>query len=159
MQIKTLFNNTINFFYPPFKGIMSEQLFRYAFSGGLATCIDITVYFLSYHFLLKEANLHLSVFTLSPHVAAVLIAFVVSFPIGFLLQKYITFTNSTLRGRVQLFRYLLIVAFCIILNIVFIKLFVEQFHLFPTIAKVITTFIVVTFSYFTQRNYSFKEAK
>jgi putative flippase GtrA len=159
MFLKNLFNNTINFFYPPFKGIMSEQLFRYAFSGSLATCIDITIYFLSYHFLLKETNLHLSLFTLSPHVAAVLIAFVISFPIGFLLQKYITFTNSTLRGRVQLFRYLLIVVFCIVLNIVFIKLFVEQFHLFPTIAKIITTFIVVTFSYFTQRNYSFKEAK
>ncbi len=159
MQFRNLFTSIINFFYPPFKGIISEQLFRYAFSGGLATSVDIAVYFVSYHFLLKEANLHLSLFTLSPHVAAVLVAFVISFPIGFLLQKYITFTNSTLRGRVQLLRYLLIVVICIFLNIFFIKLFVEQFHVYPTVAKIITTFIVVTFSYFTQRNFSFKEAK
>jgi putative flippase GtrA len=147
----------IAFFYPPFRGMMSEQLFRYAFSGSVATALDIFIYFISYNFILLKNNLHIAGLTISPHVAAIIIAFIISFPVGFFLQKFITFTNSNLRGRVQLFRYLLIVLVCILLNIVFIKLLVEHFNIYPTVAKIITTVIVVTFSYFTQQKYSFKE--
>jgi putative flippase GtrA len=57
---------------------------------------------------------------------------------------------------VQLFRYFVLVVICILLNYVFIKLFVEQFHIYPTVAKIFTTIIVVSFSYLTQKNYTFK---
>lgn len=136
---------------------MSEQLFRYAFCGAAANALDIFIYFLSYNFILHKQNLDLGFTTMSPHVAAIFIAFCCSFPVGFLLQKYITFTTSSLRGRVQLFRYFTIVAICILMNIFLIKLFVEQLHLYPTVSKVIITVLVVAFSYFTQRHYSFRE--
>jgi putative flippase GtrA len=45
---------------------------------------------------------------------------------------------------------------CLLLNYIFIKLFVEQFHLYPTVAKILTTVIVVSFSYLTQKNYTFR---
>jgi putative flippase GtrA len=157
-SITSLFNGIIAFFYPPFRGIMSEQLFRYAFCGGFATALDIVIYFINYNYLLQKDNLHLGALTLSPHVAAFLIAFCFSFPVGFFLQKYITFTNSALRGRVQLFRYSLIVLVNIILNILLIKLFVEQLHFFPTVARIVTAVFVVTFSYFSQRHFSFRSA-
>lgn len=124
-----------------------------------ATVVDIIIYFIAYNFILKKQNIDILFLTVSPHVAAVMIAFFLSFPIGFFLQKYITFTNSNLRGRVQLFRYLIIVLICIFLNIFFIKLLVEQYKIYPTLAKIITTVVVVTFSYFTQRHFSFKESK
>jgi putative flippase GtrA len=155
-RIQQLFNGLINFFYPPFRGLMNEQLFRYAFCGGFATALDIAVFFISYNYILAKQNLHLGFITLSPYVAAFIIAFFFSFPVGFFLQKYITFTNSVLRGRVQLLRYSLIVAINIALNILFLKLFVEQLHFFPTVARIVTAVIVVTFSYFSQRHYSFK---
>jgi hypothetical protein len=41
---------------------------------------------------------------ISPHIAAFLLAFIVSFPTGFLLMRFIVFQESALRGRVQLFR-------------------------------------------------------
>lgn len=94
--------------------------------------------------------------TISAHVAAFLISFSISFPLGFSLAKYIVFTESNLRGRVQLFRYALLVGMCFLLNYVFIKLFVEYFHWFPTISKIVTTVIVAIFSYVSQRNFTFK---
>jgi putative flippase GtrA len=42
------------------------------------------------------------------------------------------------------------------LNYIFIKLFVEQFHLYATVAKILTTVIVVSFSYLTQKNFTFR---
>ncbi|MET0299234.1 MAG: GtrA family protein, partial [Flavitalea sp.] len=69
------------------------------------------------------------------------------------------FTGSTLRGRVQLFRYFVLVLICIVLNYVCLKVFVEQFHIYPTVSKIITTFIVVCFSYLTQKKFTFKVDK
>jgi putative flippase GtrA len=146
----------IDFFYPPFSRVMPLQTFRYAACGGTTTLLDIVMYWFSYNYILQKHNVHLFFGTVSPYVASVIIAFCVSFPTGFFLNRNIVFTGSTLHGRVQLFRYFVLVIVCIGLNIVFIKLFVEQFHIYPTIAKIFTTVIVVSFSYVTQRNFTFK---
>jgi putative flippase GtrA len=90
---------------------------------------------------------------------AFIMSFIISFPTGFYLNRRVVFTGSTLRGRVQLFRYLLLVLICIILNYVFIKLFVEQFNIFPTVAKILTTLIVVSFSYVSQRYFTFRKSE
>lgn len=147
----------IDSLYPPFKKFLPLQTFRYIACGGSNTFLDIFVFFISYNFILKKQVVHLGSIAVSPHVMAFIIAFGVSFPTGFYLNRNVVFTGSTLRGRVQLMRYLMLVIICIILNYIFIKLFVEQFHLYPTIAKILTTFIVVTFSYITQRNFTFKK--
>ncbi|HPZ89195.1 MAG TPA: GtrA family protein [Flavihumibacter sp.] len=58
----------------------------------------------------------------------------------------------------QLFRYLVQVAICLLLNFLFIKIFVEQFHIYPTPAKILTTVLVVTFSYLSQRYFTFRKS-
>jgi len=135
---------------------MPLQTFRYAACGGFNTFLDIFVYFISYNFILKKQVLDLGFFAFKPHIAAFIMSFLVSFPTGFWLMRHVVFTDSILHGRVQLFRYFVLVVICIVLNYVFIKLFVEHFHIYPTIAKIFTTAIVVSFSYLTQKNYTFK---
>ena len=146
----------IDFFYPPFCKVMPLQTFRYAACGGTNTLLDIFIFFISFNFILHKQDLDLGFIVIKPHVASFLISFCITFPIGFLLNRNIVFTQSTLHGRVQLFRYFLLVVICLLLNYIFIKLFVEQFHIYPTIAKVLTTIVVVSFSYLTQKNYTFK---
>ena len=107
---------------------MPVQTFRYAACGGMNTLLDIFLYYLSFHYVLEEKVLHVSVIAISPWIAAFLISFLVSFPLGFYLNRNLVFPGSTLRGRVQLLRYFMLVLVCIALNYVFIKLFVAQFH-------------------------------
>lgn len=154
--MKNLINGVIEFFYPPFRRFMPLQTFRYAACGGGNTLLDIFIYYLSYHFLYKEQDVHTPIMTFTPHVAALLTGLAITFPLGFYLSRTIVFTGSTLRGRIQLFRYFLLVTICIFLNYIFIKLFVEQCHIYPTVSKILTTFIVVTFSFVTQKNFTFK---
>jgi len=150
----------IDFFYPPFRKLVSLQTFRYAACGGANTILDIFVFFLAYNFILHKEVLHLGFISFKPHIAAFIISFLISFPTGFMLMRHVVFPGSILHGRVQLFRYFLLVLVCIVLNYIFIRLFVEHFHLYPTISKIITTIIVVSFSYLTQKNFTFKaEAK
>jgi putative flippase GtrA len=154
--MKNTITSFIDFFYPPFRRFMPLQTFRYIACGGTNTVLDILVYFISYNFILKKQNIDFGFVTISSYISAFLIAFAVSFPTGFYLNRNVVFTGSTLKGRVQLFRYFLLVAVCIALNYIFIKLFVEQFNIYPTVAKVLTTIVVISFSYLTQRHFTFK---
>ncbi len=156
---KNLIISFIDLFYPPFRKLLPLQTFRYVACGGANTLLDIGLYYVSYHYILKEKILDLGFTAISPHIAAFFIAFCVSFPTGFWLMRSIVFTGSTLRGRVQLFRYLLLVGVCILLNYVFLKLFVEQWGIYPTPSKMLTTVIVVLFSYLTQKHFTFKVEK
>ena len=146
----------IDFFYPPFRKLMPIQTFRYAACGGGNTLLDIFLYFISYNFVLQKQVVFTPAGPISPHIAAFLMSFAISFPTGYLLNRYIVFPGSILRGRVQLFRYFLLVVLCVFLNYIFIKLFVEHLHLYPTVSKMLTTVIVVSFSYLTQKNFTFK---
>jgi putative flippase GtrA len=147
----------IDFFYlPVFRRWIPLQTFRYLFCGSFSNTVDICMFFISFHFILHEKMVHLGFITISPYIAAFMMAFCISFPTGFSLSKFVVFSESNLRGRIQLFRYLLLVGACILLNYVFLKLFVEQFHIYPTIAKILTTVIVACFSFMTQKHFTFR---
>lgn len=148
----------IDFFYPPFRRWMPLQTFRYAACGGANVALDITLFFIFYNFVFKKQIVHLGFLALQPHVASFLFSFLFTFPIGFMLSKYIVWSGSTLKGHIQLFRYFLIVMVNLILNYLFIKLLVEYLFVYPTIAKIITTVVVVIFSYISQKKYTFKVA-
>lgn len=137
---------------------MPLQTFRYAACGAGNTLLDIFLFAISYNFIFKGKIIHAPIIgiPISAHIAAFLTSFTITFPLGFYMSRTIVFPGSTLRGRIQLFRYSLLVTGCIALNYIFIKLFVEQCHLYPTVSKILTTVIVVAFSFITQKNFTFK---
>lgn len=154
--ICTPINRTISWFYKPFKKLIPVETFRYAVCGGANTVFDIILYFINYNYILEKKQLHLKFITLSPHIAAFFMAFCITFPTGFFLSKYITFSQSDLKGRIQLFRYGVTVLMCILLNYIFLKIFVEYFGWYATPSKIITTLIVVVYSYFSQKYFTFR---
>ncbi len=155
--MKDRITSFIDFFHPPFRGFIDTKTFRYLACGSANTGLDILLYFLSYNFILKKQVVQLPFgIAISPYIAAFLMAFIVTFPFGFMLMRHVVFTDSILRGRVQLARYFSLVMINILLNYVFLKLFVEYFHIYPTPAKILTTVIIVIFSYLMQRHFTFK---
>lgn len=149
----------VDHFYPPFKKIMPLQTFRYAVCGGGNMVLNILIYAVTYNFILQKQNVVLPFITISPHVAAFIISFCITFPIGFYLSMYVVFPGSLLKRRIKLFRYFIVVVICILLNYYLLKLFVEDFGWYPTPSMMVITVIVVLFSYLSQRHYSFKHVK
>jgi putative flippase GtrA len=135
---------------------MPYQTFRYAACGGGNTLLDIFVYFISYNFILQKEIVYTPLGAISPYIAAFLISFAITFPIGFYLNRHIVFPGSVLKGRTQLLRYLLLVLVCISMNYFFLKLFVEVLGIYPTVSKILTTVIIVSFSFLTQKHFTFK---
>lgn len=149
----------IDWFYFPVFRFIPREIFRYAFTGGLNTVFDLFLYFVIYRYILDMQIVDLGFVAISAHIAAFLIVFPVTFTTGFVLAKYVTFSASELHGRIQLFRYGVTVLGSIMLNYVFLKLFVEYFGWYATFSKAITTVIVVIYSYISQRYFSFKTAQ
>ena len=154
--ISGLILGVIDVFYPLFQNIMPKQTFRYAACGGFNTLLDISLFFVSYHYIFLEKPFLVGKLIISPHIAAFIVGFFITFPIGFYLSRYVVFQETTARKAVQLIKYFLVVMFCIILNYGFLKLFIETFGFNVLVAKIVTTVFVVLFSYFSQKYFTFK---
>lgn len=148
----------IDVFYPPFRRWMPLQTFRYAACGGGNQALNLLIYFISYNFIFHKEVWHLGFIAFKPHIAAFIVAFIVTFPIGFMLSRYVVFNDSQIRGHHQAVRYLSIVGVCILLNYGLLKLFVEVFHWYPTPSMLVTIVIVVSFSFLTQKKYAFQSS-
>lgn len=157
-HLRSLILGMVDHFYPLFRKVMPLQTFRYAACGGFNTALDISIFFISYNFILHKQPLHLFFLTIRPHIAAFLFGFTATFPIGFYLSRYVVFQETTVTKRRQLRKYFTVVLGCIFLNYGFLKLFVEVFKWYPTPSKLVTTIFVVAFSYLSQKNYTFKPA-
>ena len=152
-KIKTI----LNIFFPLFKKFMSLQTYYYIVCGGGNTLFGFILYYLSYHYLLNKENLDLNFVVIKPHIASFIISFGITFPIGFLLSKYVVWSESYLKGKQQLFRHLLLVVLFVFMNYTLLKLFVEVFYWWAMPSQIITTTIIVIVSYLSQKYYSFKK--
>lgn len=146
----------IDFFYPPFRRLMNLQTFRYAASGGGNVLLGFLTYFISFKYVLHELPLHFGFYAFKAHVAALFISFCITFPIGFFMSKYVVFSDSKIKGSVQLFRYFMVCMFNLALNYILLKILVEYFLVYPVLAQICTTAVVIIFSYLMQRHFSFK---
>ena len=151
--------SVLDVFYPLFRRFMPLQTYHYAACGGGNTLLSLLIYSASYNFLLQKEVLDLGFIAFQPHIAALFIAFTITFPIGFYLSMYVTFQGSYLRRRVQFFRYSLVITGCIIINYFCLKLFVDRLGWWPLPAQLVTTGIVILFNYFSQRHFSFRSGK
>lgn len=154
--IRDLIITIIDWFYQPFQAYIKKETFRYGATGGMNTAFDIFLYFIFYNYVFQKQNVDLWFVTISPHIAAFLFVFPITFSTGFLLGKYVTFTQSDLRGRIQLFRYGVSVGGSILLNYFLLKVFVEVFGWYATFSKITTTMVVVVYSYVIQKHFTFR---
>ena len=166
-KLAQILTNIIDFFYPPFRKVMSEQLFRYAACGGGNLVLDWVLYFLIYNFVIGHeiVNLSFEICNLSfsqaitPHIATLCIVFPITLLTGFLLQKYVTFSQSELNSWRQLGRYVIIVAINLAINYFGLKLCVECLGWYPTPSKMLITLITVAISYLGQKHFTFRVNK
>lgn len=147
--------------YIPFKNYISLQIFKYGICGGTNMVFDWFLYFITYNFIIGHNLVYINILDfnlcITPHIASFLIVFPITLFTGFWLNKYITFTQSSLKGTKQFLRYTSIVLLNFLINYFLMKLFVEIFNFYPTPSKIIITLITVIISFLGQKYYSFKK--
>ncbi|MCQ2342391.1 MAG: GtrA family protein [Paludibacteraceae bacterium] len=123
--------------------------------------LDWVLYFFIYNFVIGHDLIYIYTpiqsLCLTPHIASLCIVFPITLLTGFWLNKYVTFTHSTLASQKQLFRYVLIVIVNLAINYFGLKLCVECFGWYPTPSKMLITVFTVLISFLGQKYFSFRE--
>lgn len=155
-KIAKIITKFIDFLYIPFRKILPEQIFRYATCGGGNMVLDWVLYFLIYNFVIGHDNVYIASVCISPHIFSLCIVFPITLLTGFWLNKYVTFTQSSLRGYRQLVRYISIVGLNLLINYVGLHLCVDILGWYPTPSKMVITAVTVIVSFFGQKYFTFK---
>ena len=145
-------------YFKPVARIVPHQLWRYGVCGVANMALDSVWYFLIYHFVICKQFIDLGVVVLSPHIAALVLVFPITFFTGFWLNRNVAFRSMEMGQGRQLLRYALSVVGSILLNYVCIKIFVEVAGIWPTPAKALTTVVSVVYSYLAGRYFTFRKA-
>jgi putative flippase GtrA len=135
--------------------IISRGTFGYCLCGAANMVLDAVWYYVIYHYIVLERNVDLGIVVISPHIAALIVVFPITFFTGFLLNRYVAFRATSQRSGKQLVRYALSVVGSIVLNYILMKIFVDMCHIWPTISKMLTTTIVAVYSFLAARYFSF----
>ena len=153
----------IDFFYPPFSRWVSLHTFRYMAAGGSTALCGIVSYYIAYNWILHQRNFKVDVVFLpelvTGHSLALVISTFASFLWGFMLNKYLIFTTSTLKGRIQMFRYATVMAINLGLNFAMLKYMVEGLHFYPSLSQAFITIVLSLCSYFLQKHFTFRIKK
>lgn len=157
-KLAQIITKIIDFFYNPVEKWVSKEIFRYAACGGGNMVLDWVLYFVVYNFVVGHELVYLPFsICLTPHIMALCIVFPITLLTGFWLNKYVTFTRSSLHGGTQLMRYMLVVALNLLINYVGLKLCVEVWGWYPTPSKMVVTIVTVLVSFFGQKYFSFRK--
>jgi putative flippase GtrA len=138
---------------------MPEKTFRYAVCGATNTVIGLAMYYVCFYYFLQQQNFDMGFFAFKPHIAALFFSFCISFAVGFLCMKYVVFIDSTIKGRIQLFRYFSVFALNLCINYLMLKLLVEILFWPAMVSQIVTTFIMIIISYLAQKHFTFQVKK
>ena len=158
MRIAKKIGSFIDSFYiSPISKIVPQQIFRYGVCGGANMVLDIIWYYIIYHYIVALRYIDLGVVVISPHVAALILVFPITFFTGFWLNRNVAFRATEVGHGMQLLKYALSVVGSILVNYICIKLFVEVCHIWATPAKALTTIISIAYSYLAGRFFTFRQ--
>ena len=148
----------IDFFYFPFLQFIPIKTFRYGVTGGSNALLNLTIFFLSYNYILKGEALRIGSYTITSYIGADLMALSVSFPVGFLLNKYLVFQQQG-RGIQQLGLYAFVTVSSLLMNYGLLHLLVGYFGFWATPSQAFIIVLMSAFSYFFQSYVTFRERK
>ncbi len=154
--LRDTFVRCIDFFYPVFKKIMPLQVYHFLVCGTLNTLNDWFMYYILYHYVVKESLVDLGFIAISPHIAALILVTPITLTVGFLFSKYVTFQGATISTSRQFVRYIIMLSFNFVLSYLSMKMLCDVLGFWATPSKMLTTALTTVVGFFVQKNYSFK---
>lgn len=136
--------------------LLRLQSIRFIVSGGTAAAVDVMSYYIIYNYILAKQDIDLFHSVVSAPVASLVCSFSLGFVTSFAASKYFVFTESNLRGRQQLVRFVVVGAINFVCNYMMMKFLVEFLQWYPTIARVISIGTISFLSFYLHRVFTFK---
>jgi putative flippase GtrA len=137
--------------------VLSLKAIRYFFSAGMATVVDVVVYYFVFNYVLHQQTLYIGdVFALKAPTVSLICSYTSGLFTNFFITKYFVFHESELAGRWQFVRFLLIAFFVLILNYYFMYFLIQVLGWYPTLSRAFSAVTIGLFSFVAHRSFSFK---
>ncbi len=137
--------------------LLNNKILRYFFSAGIATGVDITVYFLAFNFIYQKQDIHLfNLVVLSAPTGSLILSYTCGLVTNFLITKYLVFTESDLKGIHQLARYILVALLILFMNYLLMSFLIKVLDWYPTLSRVVSALSIGLLSFVIHKFYSFR---
>jgi putative flippase GtrA len=119
--------------------------------------LNLIIFYLTYTYILKARILVVWNISISPYIAAYIMALSVSFPVGFLLNKYVVFESANGRGRNQLLLYAALTFSTMLMHYSLLHFLIGYLGLWATPSEAGIIVLMAVFSYFFQSRVTFRK--
>jgi putative flippase GtrA len=150
----------LQLFYPIFKKWLSYEVYAYLAVGAMNTALNIIFFAVLYEFILSKDGWVIKGYSIASYTIALLIAFLITIPTGFWLSKNFAFKSVTVGSKKttkQLLKYILVVGQGLGSDYLILKGLILFAAMEPTMAKIFSTVIVLTFNFLLQKYFTFKK--
>jgi putative flippase GtrA len=157
-MLKNIIQKTLLVFYPLFKKLMPYQVYAYLAVGAANTALNIVLFAIGYQVLQSGSNMQVAGISIEAYTVSLLIAFACTVPTGYWLSKNFAF-NTQGNGQAttgHIGRYFLVVLQGLLSDYLLLKFLIEIINMHPTVAKVISTMLVLSANYLLQKHFTFK---
>lgn len=140
--------------------IFKSKIFRYFLSAGLATWVDVMVYFLAYNYVYRKMDFDLfGLILISAPSASLMLSYTAGLITNFTVTKFLVFHESDLETHKQLFRYVLVAIGVLCMNYVLMSFLIRQLEWYPTISRAVSAITIGVISFTVHRSFSFRVKK
>jgi putative flippase GtrA len=135
-------------------------VFRYFVSAGIATWVDISVYFIAFNYIYQKSDIDFfGIAVISAPTASLMLSYTMGLLTNFLITKFLVFTESDLETHKQFFRYLIVAIVVLGLNYVLMSFLIKQLNWYPTLARAFSALSIGVFSFTIHKVFSFRIKK
>ncbi|MFC5282748.1 GtrA family protein [Pedobacter alpinus] len=139
-----------------FHKIFQYKAVRFFLSAGVATLVDVVIYFITINYIFSHQRVKFLNLSASAHTFTLVISYSCGVIINFLLTKYAVFSESNVATKKQFFRFSLIAFLGFFANYGLLRFFVEILELYPTFSRIASALSLGIASYYVHKLFTFK---
>ena len=139
------------------KKLLRSKVFRYFISAGIATWVDIMIYFIAFNYIYEKQDINLlNWLVISAPTASLILSYTTGLLTNFFFTKHLVFKESDLETHKQLFRYVLVALVVLLLNYLMMRFLIRSLEWFPTIARSVSAITIGLLSFVIHKSFSFR---
>ena len=135
--------------------LIKNQIVRFILSAGAGFIVDISAFYLFYHNLLTQKTYQIFNITLRNFSISLALSFFMGVLVNFLITRYLVFSESTLAPYKQFLRFVSVAIIGFFANLGAIKILIQDFNMYPPVARIVAALSLFFASYFVHKLFSF----
>ena len=135
--------------------LLKNQFIRFILSAGVGFLVDISAFYLFYHNFLVQKTYFILFVTVRNSTVSLAISFFLGVVVNFIITKYFVFSESKSSPYQQFFRFMLVATVGFFANLLVLKFFIQDMHMYPPVARPVAALSLFFASYFVHRLFSF----